>query len=134
MTRGQEPGRASPGVPAPIHIDLPWPDKALHPNARVHWARRAKAAKSLRTAAAACTLEAGIRRGDWDIPCAIRATVIFHPPDKRRRDIDGMLSSIKSGIDGIADILGIDDSRWTIAMCKGEPRKGGLVRVELEAA
>ena len=29
-------------------IDLPWPPKELSPNARVHWTKKAKAAKAYR--------------------------------------------------------------------------------------
>lgn len=117
-----------------IAINLPWPDKVLLPNAsrRVHWAKRAKAAKHQRTTAAACTLAAGVRRTDPDIPEAIKATITFYPPDKRRRDIDGCLSSVKSAIDGVADIIGRDDSTWSISITKAEPRPPhGLVRIEL---
>lgn len=81
------------------------------------------------------TLLAGVRKNDPDIPQALKVTAVFSPPDNRPRDIDGMFSSIKSYLDGIADIIGIDDSKWTF----GAPRKeavvkGGAVRIELEAA
>ena len=29
-----------------MRITLPWPDRALHPNSRVHWAQKAKATKA----------------------------------------------------------------------------------------
>jgi hypothetical protein len=71
---------------------------------------------------------------DPDIPAAVRVTAIFCPPTNHRRDIDGMLSSIKSYLDGISDVIGIDDSKWQIALRKEAPVKGGAVRIELEAA
>lgn len=117
-----------------IAIELPWPSRDLHPNARVHWAKRAKAAKKLRADAANCTLAAGVRRTDPDLPEAIKATITFYPPNRHKHDLDGCLSALKSGIDGIADIIGVDDSNWSIFLRKAEPIKGGLVRVELEAA
>lgn len=118
-----------------IAIDLPWPPRSLHPNARVHWAKRSKEAKICRRLAWGMTLVAGVRKNDPDIPQALKVTAIFSPPDNRRRDVDGMLSSIKSYLDGIADVIGIDDSKWTFGAPRKEaPVKGGLVRIELEAA
>lgn len=77
-------------------------------------------------------LARGIRANDPDIPQNLKVTAVFFPPDNRRRDVDGMLSSIKSYLDGISDVIGVDDSKWQIALRREEPRKGGLVRVELE--
>ena len=34
----------------------------------------------------------------------------FYPPTKRARDWDNLLASMKSGIDGLADGLGVDDN------------------------
>lgn len=117
-----------------IAIDLPWPPRELHPNSRVHWTRRAKQAKLCRLLGKGATVLAGVRWNDPDVPQALKVTAIFSPPDNRRRDLDGMLSSIKSYLDGIADIIGIDDSKWQIALRKEAPRKGGSVRIELESA
>lgn len=114
-----------------VRIELPWPDRDLHPNTRVHWARRARAAKTARKAGAAFTLAAGIRRIDAE---RIVAKITFHPPDNRPRDDDGMIASFKSYRDGIADVIGVDDSRWRIQPVVGEPVKGGAVLIELEAA
>lgn len=117
-----------------ISIVLPWPSRTLHPNSRPHWAAKAKAVKKARNDAAWCAREAGIRRGDPDIPAALKVTAVFSPPDNRRRDVDGMLSSIKSYLDGISDIIGVDDSKWQIAMRRGDPVKHGLVTIEIEEA
>ena len=116
-----------------IAIELPWPPRELHPNSRAHWAKRAKAAKRCRVLGWGLTLEAGVRRNDPDIPQALKVTAVFFPPDDRRRDEDGMLSNIKSYLDGISDVIGIDDSKWQIALRKEAPKKGGSVRIELEA-
>ncbi|MBZ9759463.1 endonuclease [Mesorhizobium sp. CA8] len=117
-----------------ITIDLPWPPRELHPNARVHWRRRARAAKMCRTLGWGMTLTAGVRGNDPDIPQALKVTAVFFPPDDRRRDEDGMLSNIKSYLDGISDVIGVDDSKWQIAIRREAKRTGGLVRIELEAA
>jgi len=107
-------------------IDLPWPPRDLHPNARVHWTRRHRATKAAREAA------------NWLCPIGpieadrLNVTIIFHEPDKRRRDIDGMLSNVKAYCDGIADSIEVDDSKWSIALRRGEVVKGGTVRFEIE--
>jgi crossover junction endodeoxyribonuclease RusA len=116
-----------------IRIELPWPPRELHPNGRPHFMAKAKAIKKYRADAATMTLKAGVRRNDPDIPQSLKVTVIFCPPSKRG-DVDNMLAAIKSGLDGIADVIGVDDSKWQIALRKDEPVKGGAVRIELEAA
>lgn len=116
-----------------ICITLPWPPRELSPNARLHWAIKRQVTKAWRKLAAYQTLAAGVRKGDPDIPANIKAVFVFHPPDRRRRDLDNMLASCKPIIDGIADTLGRDDSNWQIAMRKDEPVKGGAVRIEIEA-
>ena len=117
-----------------IAIALAWPPRELHPNARVHWSVRARKAKNARIVAAWTTREAGIRRNDPDIQETLKVTAVFSPPDNRPRDVDGMLSSIKSYLDGISDVIGIDDSKWQIALKREAPTKGGAVRIELESA
>jgi crossover junction endodeoxyribonuclease RusA len=115
-------------------IELPWPPRELHPNTRIHWAKKAPKTRAARQWAQTATWKAGVRGNDQDIPIAIKATVVFCPPDKRARDIDGMLSSIKAYLDGISDVIGVDDSKWQLALRREDPRKGGAVFVELEAA
>lgn len=111
-----------------LTVDLPWPSRALHPNARVHWAIKARAAKKARADPHGKTLAAGIRR----IPeSGLRVTCIFFPPDNRRRDADGMLSSCRSYFDRIADVIRVDDSRWEIDLQRGQNRKPGSVRIEI---
>jgi hypothetical protein len=45
-----------------------------------------------------------------------------------------MLSACKAYFDGIADALGVDDSRWQLSLRREAPVKNGLVRIELGAA
>ena len=117
-----------------IVIDLPWPDKALLPNARVHWSKRAKLAKRARSDAAWFALSSGVRTHDFAGLDSLNVSLVFLPPDNRRRDMDGMISSIKSYLDGIADVVGVDDSKWVFTgIRRGEPRKPGVVRVEISS-
>lgn len=117
-----------------IAIALPWPPRSLHPNARTHWARKAKDAKQARATAGWCAKEAGIRLNDPDIPQALEVTVTFCPPDKKARDRDNLLANCKAYFDGIADVLGINDSAWDFTTRVGDVVKHGAVRIELEAA
>lgn len=114
---------------AALYVDLPWPPRVLHPNERPHWAQRARAAKKARTQAAWAARAAGIRRLDSQ---DLRVTAVFTPPDRRARDDDGMLSNIKSYLDGISDVIGVDDSKWKLAMRREPARKPGSVRIEIE--
>lgn len=113
-------------------VDLPWPSRTLHPNERPHWAKKAKAAKSARMSAAWAVKGAGLGAIEAS---AIKVTCIFSPPPiKRNRDIDNLLASCKAYFDGIADAIGIDDSRFQHqAPVWGLPCKGGNVRIVLEA-
>lgn len=109
-------------------ITLPWPAKALHPNARVHWATKARAAKAARAYAGWATKASKVR---VDGEGAITLKITFYPPDNRRRDLDGMFSSLKNGVDGIADSLGVNDFRFRYTLEIGEVVKGGYVLIEV---
>ncbi len=107
-------------------ITIPWPNRVLHPNARSHWAEKAKASKAYRQSAGWLTKASGDK---VDGMGAVDLHITFYPPNKRKHDLDGCLSAIKAGIDGIADALKIDDSRFTIRIEKGAVIKGGEVRI-----
>lgn len=113
---------------------LPWPDRALHPNTRCHWSKRAKAAKSARDGGHLLTLQAGWHQ--MPLPEGrLHLWLDFYPPDRRKRDDDGCLSSFKPWRDGIADALGIDDNRFVShPFVKDEVRKGGQVVVRITAS
>lgn len=109
---------------------LPWPDKRLSPNARVHWSTLAKAKKAAKREAYYAALEAGVRDIKAD---SLLVRFSFYPPDRRARDVDNMLASMKAANDGIAQAVGIDDSAWTISISpRGPIEKNGMVKVELE--
>ena len=112
-----------------IAIDLPWPSRDLHPNARKHWTAKARATKAARVEAGWAAKAAGVKR---IAAGSLAVTAVFSPPDNRRRDTDGMLSSIKAYFDGIADVIGIDDSAWQLSIRRLPMLKGGAVRIEIE--
>jgi crossover junction endodeoxyribonuclease RusA len=115
-----------------MKFDLPYPPSTLSPNARLHWAAKAKAVKAYRRE---CFVLALAARGaqKWDSLSGPLCVVIrFHPPDSRRRDRDNMVAAFKGGADGVADAIGIDDARWMPVYLVGEPVKGGKVTFEIE--
>ena len=93
----------------PRVITLPWPDKALSSNARVHWAVEAKAKKDARNLAWAVCMESP------RIQCEPKATIfIEYYPKTYRGDIHNVPSSLKAYIDGIADAMGCDDKKFKV--------------------
>ena len=110
-------------------VYLPWPPKDLSPNARKHWAAKAKAAKSYRATCWALAKEAGLSV-DWD--GAVHLWITFTPPSLRAYDDDNLIAAFKSGRDGLADALGINDKRFRVQPWVSEKSiKGGSVCVKL---
>ena len=62
----------------------------------------------------------------------LNVALVFHPPDKRKRDWDNMIASVKAGLDGLADALKVDDSKWRISI-EVSQQIGGMVKVEVLA-
>jgi crossover junction endodeoxyribonuclease RusA len=120
-------------------ITLPWPDKGLSPNARLHWAPKAKLKAEARTIAGWTTIE--LLRGQSvaatiaiTSPDKIPMTITFYPPDKRLRDDDNMVGSFKSYRDGIADALGVDDRRFKPHYYFEDAEKPGRIEVRFGGA
>ncbi|WP_420023906.1 hypothetical protein ACN9JG_06205 [Cereibacter azotoformans] len=110
-----------------MRVELPWPPQELSPNKRVHRMVLAKRKREYRTD---CAWLVRAACGKLDAQRAeLRLT--FCPPDRRPRDTDNMIASMKAGIDGIADALGVDDSRFGMHFARGEPVKDGRVIVEV---
>ena len=112
-----------------LRVILPWPPRALSPNSRPpHWAVLSKAKRAYRSACHYEALAAGWRMGTFAADDRLHVRLMFVPPDRRRRDMDNLIAAMKSGLDGLADALGVDDSRWTLT-CGVEDGIGGMVRV-----
>lgn len=112
-----------------ITVNLPWPDRRLSPNSRCHWRVKHDVTKKARADALVLAMAAGARRLKAD---RLKVTMVFAPPDNRRRDQDNMIGSTKAHRDGIADATGVDDHRWDLAIRRADPVKHGNVRVEIE--
>lgn len=111
-------------------LTLPWPSSALSPNQRLHWSKLARAKKAYREACAWTAKEQGARPMKAD---KLHLSLVFYPPNRRAFDLDGLLSRMKSGLDGLADVLEVDDSRWSLSIAKAD-EIGGMVKVSVEAA
>lgn len=108
-------------------ITLPWPSSALSPNTRQHWSALARAKKAYRAACAWTAKEQGAGRIDAQ---RLHLTITFYPPNRRAYDLDNCLARLKSGLDGLADVLGVDDKHWSLTISKAD-EVGGFVRVEV---
>lgn len=95
-------------------ISLPFPASELMPNrknGRSHHVTNAAKIKAredgywLTKADPAHLLFA---KTDGPIPISI----VYCQPDKRRRDLDNLLAASKASLDGMANAMGIDDTRF----------------------
>lgn len=115
-------------------VRLPWPDKRLNPNSSLHWRAKVGPKVDAKRVAAWSTVTApGFHdkrdelQGDGRIPI----TITFYPPDRRHRDADNMVASIKAALDGVADALRVNDRRFLPTFVFCEPEKPGRVEVSL---
>lgn len=111
-------------------VVLPWPPKELSPNARLHHMALHRVKKAYRTA---CWLQA--RKAGMSAATLLGAEeaevhLVFYPPDKRNRDADNMLASMKAGLDGLADALKVDDSIFRVTFDVSDDI-GGMVKVSV---
>lgn len=110
-----------------VEFDLPWPARELSPNARVHWSVEAKAKKKYRRDCYYVTRAANV-----SVSGPITLSFIFYPPHNRGYDKDNLIAQMKSGIDGIADALDIDDRHFHLGSVDlGERVVGGRVGVSV---
>lgn len=106
---------------------MPWPTTELSPNARVHWAVLARAKKKYREECGWQARAQGAHRLSAE---RLDVTFTFYPPSRRRIDLDNCIARMKAGIDGIADVLGVDDSKWRMSFELAE-QIGGMVKVTI---
>lgn len=105
-------------------ILLPFPDMKLSPNRKHgnHWGKTQTAKKSAFDTAYYATKDAMAKQ-----QVARHATTLeisFIEPDKRRRDIDNLLSASKASIDGMCKALNIDDHQFDVIKLKRGYQKG----------
>lgn len=117
-------------------VVLPLPDKRLSPNARVHYHTLATAKRKAKADALIATMAAvngGMReerhRRAGTGPIAVG--IFYYPPTRRNRDFDNALSSLKASLDGIAEALAVNDSRFLPTLQFMPPEKPGRVEIVL---
>jgi crossover junction endodeoxyribonuclease RusA len=81
---------------------LPLPPRELSPNARVHWRRKATVTAAYRSHAkhVAWSVTPASQRPGWT---EARAEIVVYAPDRRRRDRDNLMASLKAAWDGLVD-------------------------------
>lgn len=95
-----------------VRVTLDLPPKELSPNGRTHWARKARAVRQYRMKAwAAARTETNAYRWEWE-RAELRA--VWFLPDRRRRDPDNLMSSLKAAIDGLTDAHVLADDRGLV--------------------
>ena len=112
-----------------VEVTLPWPPKALSPNSRLHWAVLAKAKKTYRHACAIVAKDQGLTKSEAS---ALHLTITFYPPTRRAFDLDNCLARMKAGLDGLADVLEVDDKHWSLTIQKAD-EIGGFVKIKIDA-
>jgi hypothetical protein len=108
-------------------IELPFPPSSLSGHTKGHWRSTAGIVAKHRAWARAATLAA---RPAVPASGDIRVVTIFYPPD-RRGDRINFPNRMKPYFDGIADALGVNDSRFLPAYHFAEPVKNGRVVIVL---
>ena len=58
--------------------------------------------------------------------------MVFYPPNKRGFDLDNMLATMKSGIDGMALALNINDNCFKKISVEMSDDIGGFVKIHLK--
>ena len=93
-----------------MRITLDWPSNKLSPNARGHWAVKAKETKLAKNSAFWIT-EATMREaGMSGVAGPVDVLMVFHPRTHHAFDLDNLQARMKASLDGIALALGMDDA------------------------
>lgn len=117
----------------PLVIELTWPAKELSPNARVHHMAKHRFAKAAKLEAGWATKIA--RPFDWGHDGPFTIAITAHPPEGwRTGDNDNLIARMKSHLDGIAEVLGVNDREFQAPTVTWADRSGrGKVLVEIGA-
>lgn len=111
-------------------VKLSFPPKELSPNAKKkHWGKLARFVKSYKKECWADCLAQGVH--PYTGPLPLHIDLVFYRPTLAHYDEDGLESRMKSGLDGIADALKIDDWHFRLTHRIAE-ETGGYVLVDLK--
>lgn len=95
-------------------IKLPFPAPELFPNRKngKHWTVTSTVKTAQKDAAYLLTKQAMHTTKSEFPEGSIPLSLVYLTPDKRKRDADNMLAASKALLDGMAQALGVDDSRF----------------------
>lgn len=96
------------GLPT-YEIDLPWTAPPLNLNQRGHWQTRARKIREVRDAA--CILVKASPLGRSGPLGKVRVTLNYIPRDRRVRDVENPVSTLKACCDGLVDAGLVRDDR-----------------------
>lgn len=113
-----------------VELKLPWPPSELSPNSRGHFMQLARAKKKYRQDCAWATIQQRQAQGAG-LPNKLRVELTFYRPSRRDYDRDNLLARMKSGLDGVADGLRIDDKRFSTIAVRVADQIGGYVLVRI---
>ena len=113
-----------------LSLTLPYPPSDLRPNkSRTrYWRKNADASRAFK---ALCQVELraqGVGKVDAE---RLHISLTYCPTNRTRRDLDADLSASKAMIDALSDALGVDDQHFSYSLFRGQPVKGGIVRVTI---
>lgn len=126
--------RAREEAPKTLSVTLPWPDAALSPNRKNghHWGSVNKAKGKRLADARHIALQAMVQTHYIPPKGLLPLTLTFVHPDKRRRDLDNLLASMKADLDGLSHALGVDDQVFEpVILRRAYSKKNGCVLVEV---
>jgi len=111
-------------------IELPFPPPSLFPNKKhvLHWATIHKEKKKYKDL---CKWMLLGKKPELPESGPIYMTITMHPPDKRKRDKDGVIGACKYLQDSLADMWQVDDNRFDPQYHWGEICKGGKIVVSI---
>lgn len=112
-----------------MRLILPYPARALWPNARSHWAIKARETKKARAcawgAAKACP---GIALGNGPIPVTITLRPKATGPVP---DADNIVAAAKAYLDGAAQAIGVNDKHFAAPTVRIDDQRTGQMIVEV---
>ena len=101
-----------------LPLIVPYPPVPLSPNARPHWAHRAKVKARYREACHAWAAEQlrWLGLSEYQVDAMFCGRVLVEVcafrVGQQRVDKDNLIASLKAGIDGVAEVLRIDDVQF----------------------
>ena len=116
-----------------IKIILPFPAAKLNPNRRSGRSWQVTAAEKVAAwqAGKIATLKA-LNGKAFTVANPVKFSITFFCPNRRRRDLDNLLASLKPSLDGICNAVDIDDSAIEeMQLIKRYDAKNPRVEVEI---